>query len=128
MTDTEGLPYVLPMNFGYCDGILYIHGSSEGKKAAALQAHPDVCVNFSTDHLLRYQSEQVACSWSMKYRSVLCHGKAVPITDPEEKIQALHVIMAQYTDRKFTYNLPSIREVFIWMIRVERFEGRIFGY
>ena len=25
MADTDGTPYVLPMNFGYKDGVIYLH-------------------------------------------------------------------------------------------------------
>ena len=128
MTDLQGMPYVLPMNFGFRDRTIYLHGAAHGKKIDCLKAHPDVCINFSTDHLLRYQNEEVACSWSMRYRSVLAYGKAVFIETPEEKAAALDIIMRQYSDRSFRYNPPSIREVCCFKVPVERFEGRAFGY
>ena len=128
MTDLEGNPYLLPMNFGFKDGVIYIHGAQKGKKIDILKVNPQVCVNFSTDHQLRFQSEEVACSWSMRYRSVLAYGRVEFITDPTEKISALDIVMAQYSDRSFLYNPPSIREVNVWKIKVDRFEGRIFGY
>jgi nitroimidazol reductase NimA-like FMN-containing flavoprotein (pyridoxamine 5'-phosphate oxidase superfamily) len=128
MTDLEGNPYLLPMNFGFKDGVIYIHGAQKGKKIDILKVNPQVCVNFSTDHQLRFQSEEVACSWSMRYRSVLAYGRVEFITDPTEKISALDIVMAQYSDRSFRYNPPSIREVNVWKIKVDRFEGRIFGY
>jgi len=128
MTDKEGKPYVIPMNFGFRDGTIYLHGSQHGKKVTILRENPDVCINFTTDHLLRYQSEQVACSWSMKYRSVLCYGRVEFIEDPEEKTVALNAVMAQYTSRDFSYNPPSIREVCVWKVVVTKFEGRAYGY
>ena len=128
MTDLEGNPYLLPMNFGFKDGVIYIHGAQKGKKIDILKVNPQVCVNFSTDHQLLFQSEEVACSWSMRYRSVLAYGRVEFITDPTEKISALDIVMAQYSDRSFRYNPPSIREVNVWKIKVDRFEGRIFGY
>ncbi len=128
MTDLEGKPYLLPLNFGYKDDVIYLHGAQKGKKIDILRQHPDVCVNFTTDHLLRYQNEQVACSWSMKYRSVLCYGQAEFITLAEEKIAAFHIVMAQYANRDFTFNPPAIREVNVWKIRVLKYEGRSYGY
>lgn len=127
MADHDGTPYVLPMNFGYRDGVIYLHGAQEGKKIRVLEQRPSVCINFTSDTELRYQNEQVACSWNMKYRSVLCYGDVEFIESAEEKVAALDIIMAQYSSREFRYNPPSIREVKVWRIRVLRFEGRAFA-
>ena len=128
MADRDNQPYVIPMNFGFSEDVIYIHGSQKGKKTNILRQFPKVCINFSTDHLLRYQNEEVACSWSMKYRSVLCYGQAEFITDPDEKIKALNIIMHHYANREFRFNPPSIREVNVIRVRVERYEGRKYGY
>ncbi|MCX6304789.1 MAG: pyridoxamine 5'-phosphate oxidase family protein [Bacteroidetes bacterium] len=128
MVDQGGKPYVLPMNFGFNNDVIYLHGAQHGKKIDILKQHPDVCINFTTDHILRYQNEEVACSWSMKYRSVLCYGKAEFITEPEEKISAFHTVMAQYTKGEFKFNPPSIREVCVWKVKVDKIEGRAYGY
>ena len=128
MVDSEGKPYVIPMNFGFDGDTIYLHGSKYGKKAEILKHHPEVCINFSTDHLLRYQNEEVACSWSMKYRSVLCFGTAELITDTDEKIASFHIVMAHYTKGEFNFNPPSIREVRVWKVKVAKIEGRAYGY
>ena len=128
MVDPEGKPYVIPMNFGFTGDYVYFHGSSTGKKVEVLKNNPDVCISFSTDHELRYVDEEVACSWSMRYRSVLVYGKAEFVEDPEEKIDVLNVFMAHYTDRKFEYNAPSIREVMVFKVKVDKMEGRVYGY
>ncbi|MFH1160343.1 MAG: pyridoxamine 5'-phosphate oxidase family protein [bacterium] len=128
MVAPAGEPYLVPMNFGYADDVIYLHSAQRGKKIDCLKKNPAVCINFTTDHALRYQSEQVACSWSMKYRSVLCYGKVEFIEDLEDKVQALNVVMKQYTEREFTYNPPAIREVSCWKVKVAKFEGRVYGY
>ena len=128
MVDPEGKPYVIPMNFGYADDHVYFHGSATGKKVDFLKNKPDVCISFSTDHELRYVNEEVACSWSMRYRSVLVHGKAEFVEDPEEKINILNVIMGHYADREFEYNAPAIKEVMVFKVEVGLMEGRVYGY
>jgi uncharacterized protein len=128
MTDLEVKPYVIPLNFGFREDVIYLHGAGHGKKIDILKQNPDVCINFSIDHELRYQNEEVACSWSMKYRSVLAYGKVEFIEDPAEKAAALDIIMSQYTDRSFRYNPPSLAEVCCFIVKVTRFEGRAFGY
>jgi len=128
MVDPEGKPYVIPMNFGFAGDYIYFHGSATGKKVDVLKNKSDVCISFSTDHELRYVTEEVACSWSMRYRSVLVYGKAESVEDPDEKIDILNVIMAHYADRKFEYNAPSIREVMVWKVKTDKIEGRVYGY
>lgn len=34
MADTDGTPYVLPMNFGYKDGVIYLHSGAGWTKAS----------------------------------------------------------------------------------------------
>ena len=36
IVDMEGNPYVVPMNFGYEDGIIYLHSGPEGSKVEML--------------------------------------------------------------------------------------------
>jgi len=128
MVDDNDVPYVLPMNFGLHEGNIYLHSAQTGKKISILRKRPQVCVSFSTDHELRYQSEQVACSYGMKYRSVLAHGKVEFIEDFDEKVKALNIIMQHYTGKDFKYSDPSIHEVLVWRVVVEKWEGRNYGY
>ncbi|NTV84633.1 MAG: pyridoxamine 5'-phosphate oxidase family protein [Bacteroidales bacterium] len=128
MVDPEGKPYVIPMNFGFDGDYVYFHGSATGKKVDVLKNNPEVCISFSTDHELRYVNEEVACSWSMRYRSVLVYGKAEFVDDPEEKIKILNCVMAHYTERPFEYNAPAIREVMVFKVKAERIDGRVYGY
>jgi uncharacterized protein len=128
MVDNEGKPYVLPFNFGYDEGVIYFHSSRHGKKIDILQGHPFLCVAFSTDYLLRSQNEDVACSYSMKYRSVLAYGKVEFIEDPDRKMKALAIIMKNYSSREFLLNSPSVREVNCWIMKVEKFECKVYGY
>ena len=128
MVDKAGKPYVVAMNFGFADQVIYLHSAQNGKKIEILKDNPAVCINFSTDHELRYQHEEVACSWNMKYRSVLCYGNVKFVEDPTEKIRILNVIMNHYAGKDFTYNDPAIREVNCWIVPVDTMEGRAFGY
>jgi nitroimidazol reductase NimA-like FMN-containing flavoprotein (pyridoxamine 5'-phosphate oxidase superfamily) len=128
MVASDNSPYVIPMNFGYSGGFIYLHSSRTGRKIDILKTNNMVCVSFSTDHELRWQSEEMACSYSMKYRSVLAFGKVEFIEEAERKIEAMNCIMRQYTSKEFTYNEPSIREVAVYKVIVEKLEGRVYGY
>lgn len=128
MTDPDGIPYVLPFNFGYRDGIIYLHSAGHGRKIDILRQNPSVCIVFSTDHKLNFQSEQVACSYSMHYRSVQAFGKVEFVDETEEKVAILNIVMSNYTEKVFSYNPPSLKEVCTYKIAVERFSGKVFGY
>jgi len=128
MVDPESKPYVIPMNFGFDGDYVYFHGSARGKKVDVLKNRADVCISFSTDHELRYVDEEVACSWSMRYRSVIVYGKAEFVENADEKINCLNIIMSHYADRKFEYNVPSIREVMVFKVKVDKIDGRVYGY
>lgn len=129
MVDQENKPYALPFNFGYADDILYIHSAPVGKKIDILRKNPHVCVAFSNDHELHKQSETVACSYGMKYRSVLIEGKVEFVEDYDEKIRILNIIMRQYTKRDdFSYNSPAVVNVAVMRIKVESLSAKAYGY
>ena len=128
MVDSYGKPYALPMNFGYVEKTLYLHSAPEGKKIDVLKNNPEVCVVFSTDHELRWQNSEVACSYSMKYRSVLLFGLVSFVVDEQEKLVALESIMRQYTDETYRFSEPAVKNVCVMKVEVQTMEGRAYGY
>ncbi len=129
MVDSDGLPYVIPFNFGYNDGKLYIHSAPEGKKIEIWKHNPKVCIAFSTDYEMRIQSEKIACSYSMKYRSVLVHGEVIPIHEFDSKIQVLNIVMEKYAGKSdYSYSKPAVDNVKVFEIKIDRVEGRVYGY
>lgn len=128
MVDTQNMPYVVPMNFGLYNNNIYLHSAPDGRKIAFLKKKADVCVNFTNDHHLRWQNEGVACSYSMKYRSIRAFGKVEFIDDYDEKVKHLNVIMQKYTGKDFPFNEPAVRDVLCWRVMVHTWEGRVYGY
>ena len=128
MVGKDGKPYVLPMNFGYEDDHIYFHSARTGHKVDILEANPDVCISFSTDHELRWVNEEVACSWGMKYRSVLAYGRVEFIDDYDAKEAALKIIMKNYSEREFTFNAPAVKDVLVYRVKIEKLHGRAYGY
>ncbi len=128
MIDQEGKPYVLPFNFGYDEGVIYLHSAQEGKKIDILKNNPNVCITFSTDHKLFHRHEPVACSYGMKYRSVLAYGRIEFIDDYDKKVRGMNIIMKKYVGREFEYNAPAINNVCIYILDAEKMEGKESGY
>ncbi|MDH6305716.1 nitroimidazol reductase NimA-like FMN-containing flavoprotein (pyridoxamine 5'-phosphate oxidase superfamily) [Parabacteroides sp. PF5-5] len=127
MADTDGTPYVLPMSFGYRDGVVYLHSSQEGRSISILERNPRVCITFCTDPQLTFQHPEVACSYSVRSRSVIGWGIVTYEEDPEKKRDALKVLMRQYADQNFHYNDPAVRNVKIWVVPLTEMTCKEFG-
>ena len=127
MADAEGTPYVLPMNFGYSDGCIYLHSALEGRSISILKKNPKVCITFSTDHELVFQSPEVACSYRMRSKSVICWGNVRFEEDFDKKAKALDIIMKQYSDKEFRYSEPAVKNVKIWIVKVDEMTCKEFG-
>ena len=121
-------PYVLAFNFGYENKTIYLHTSNYGGKLGILERNNNVCIEFDVDHELFYRDKEVACSWTWKYRSVIAHGKAEIIDDYEEKIKGLKIFMKNYSDMNFKFSKPSVDNVIVIKIKIEKITGRQFKY
>ncbi len=125
--DTDGTPYVIPMNFGYKEGVIYLHSAPEGSSLRILERNNKICVTFSTDHKLVFQHPQVACSYRMKSKSVITWGRVDFEEDFDKKTEALNIIMSQYSDKEFKYSDPAVVNVKIWKIKIEKMTCKAFG-
>ena len=127
LVDEEGCPYVIPMNFAYHEGVVYLHSGHEGSKVEMAQRRPQVCITFCEGHELVWQHPQMACSYSMKSRSVVCRGKVQFVDDLAEKRRLLDIFMRHYTDTACGYSDVAVRNVLLWTVPVEEMTCRSFG-
>ena len=127
LTDDRGEPYVVPMNFAYADGVVYLHSGPGGSKVRFATERPRVCLTFCEGHDLVWMHAQMACSYSMKARSVMCRGSIAFVEDLAEKRRALDLMMKHYTDTPCGYSDPGVRLVLIWQVKVEEMSGKSFG-
>ena len=129
VADENNMPYVLPMNFGFRDNVIYLHSAQYGRVIDILDKNPNICVTFCTDSELAYQNLEVACSYRVKAKSVVAFGKVqfMDNNDLEAKRDALNVIMQQYSDMEFKYNDPAVRNVKVWLVPVDQMTCKEFG-
>jgi len=127
MVDKEGIPYVLPMNFGYQDKVVYLHSAQEGHSIEILKQNPNVCITFNTQNELVHQHADVACSYRMRSKSVMAWGKVYFEEDLQKKTKALNAIMRQYSDKLFNYSEPAVKNVKIWCVELEKITCKEFG-
>jgi len=126
---TEGdHPYVLPMNFAYEEDIIFLHAAPEGHKLDVLKANPNVCVNFNTGNEVFHRHKEVGCSWGMKFKSVNAFGRAGFIEDYDEKYRIMQLFMMKFAGEPYEFSEPSIRNVAIIRIDIEKLTGKTYGY
>lgn len=121
-------PYVVPFNFAIHEKTIYLHSDNVGYKLEILAKNPKVCANFNSGNELFYRHEQVACSWGMKYKSVNAFGKIEFIDDYQQKYQVMKYFMLKYAGKDYEFSEPSIKNVKIMAIRVDKFTGKKYGY
>ena len=71
-------PYVVPTDFTFEDGAIYIHTPDRGLKAKLARANPNVC--FEVD----WYNETVT-----DFRSVIIRGRMAEVSDPAERSRAM---------------------------------------
>jgi len=127
ITETDGTPYVIPMNFGYLNGEIILHSAPEGKHLSLLKLSNRICVTFCSNRKLVYQHPDVACSYSMNSQSVVCKGSVTYIEDLAEKAEAMNQVMKKFSDRTFAYSTPALRNVKVWRVSVDEITAKSFG-
>ncbi|MFK0159561.1 pyridoxamine 5'-phosphate oxidase family protein [Streptomyces sp. NPDC090493] len=102
----DGAPVVLPTLYGRVGEVLYLHGSTGSRPLRMTgQADPGLAVCVTVTHVDGLVLARSAFHHSVNYRSVVVHGVAHQVTDPEEKSRALdalvdHVVPGRAADSR----------------------------
>lgn len=119
----EDQPYVVPLCFAYRDGDFFFHCAREGMKLDMIRKNTRVCVECDVDHEI--VASESPCEWGMKGRSVVGFGKVSLIETPEEKREALGLIMEHYGAKgPFVYKEKGFEKSLILRVRVETMTGK----
>jgi nitroimidazol reductase NimA-like FMN-containing flavoprotein (pyridoxamine 5'-phosphate oxidase superfamily) len=115
-------PYVVPVSYGYRHRTVYIHSASVGRKIAALQAHPRVCLEFEGE--CKVVAATMACGWSMHCSSVIAWGQAAFLGDRAAIIDALNVIMAHYGGPAVSPSADALDKVVLIQVAIDAWTGK----
>ncbi|MFD7668824.1 pyridoxamine 5'-phosphate oxidase family protein [Streptomyces sp. NPDC059788] len=103
----DGAPVVLPTLYGRVGNRLYLHGSTGSRplRMAGEAADPGLPVCVTVTHVDGLVLAKSAFHHSINYRSVVVHGIAHQVTDPDEKTAALdalvdHVVPGRAADSR----------------------------
>ncbi|MER6155951.1 pyridoxamine 5'-phosphate oxidase family protein [Streptomyces sp. NPDC001868] len=90
----DGAPVVLPTLYGRVGETLYVHGSTGSRPLRMTgQADPGLPVCLTVTHVDALVLARSAFHHSINYRSVVVHGTAHQVTDPEERRIALDALV-----------------------------------
>jgi len=119
---SDGEPYVVPMSFGFRDGVIYLHCAREGRKIAALRADARVCFEVCCDtEIIR---KDKACNWTYHFRSVIGRGRVTFVSDYAEKLEGLSVIMEHYGSSEHSFGEKSVEATEVLRVDIEEMTGK----
>jgi uncharacterized protein len=118
----NGQPYIVPLSFGYDGHYVYFHAALEGRKVDILKRNSRVC--FELDILEEVVSSDQACSWSMKYESVIGFGVAEIVENIEAKKAALNCIMQQYSGSNWNFNEQTLENTLAIRVKVQEIHAK----
>ncbi len=104
----DGRPYVVPLHYCYeyagTDLTLYMHSARSGRKIDVIGGGAPCFVELECDVDLDDGGSapyKLACKYGSFYSSVMGEGTASLVTDADEKVHALRLLMRQQTGRSF---------------------------
>jgi nitroimidazol reductase NimA-like FMN-containing flavoprotein (pyridoxamine 5'-phosphate oxidase superfamily) len=123
----DGQPFVIPTSYGRKHDRLYIHGSAASRMLRQMKDGVPVCVTVTLlDGLVLARS---IFNHSMNYRSVVILGKATPVDDAVEKIEALrllseHIIPGRWADARQP-NERELKATLVMRVPIEEFSAKV---
>ena len=121
----DNKPYVVPMNFAYFNGIIYLHSHKDGMKMSNIKKNPNVCFEVDDGEII---TGKQTCDFSWRYKSAIAFGKARIIESDEERVDALKIISDKYSfgnGKTVTLELmENFKHLRLIEIKVERMTGK----
>ncbi len=123
----DDAPYVVPMHYGYeLEGgrlTLYMHCAGEGRKLDLIRANPKAFIEIETDWM-PFSGGEVACRYGASYSSVMGSGRAEIVTDADEKVRGLKILMQTQTGREFQITHEQAEHVAVIRVDVDAFTAK----
>jgi nitroimidazol reductase NimA-like FMN-containing flavoprotein (pyridoxamine 5'-phosphate oxidase superfamily) len=98
-------PYVVPLNFVWWNGAIYVHGAEEGRKVEMLKKNSRVC--FTVSEHFGTMVHPVPAKTDTSYMSVMLFGKATIVSDIDEATMAMQQLLDKYVPGYFSSPLSK---------------------
>ncbi|HKZ60895.1 MAG TPA: pyridoxamine 5'-phosphate oxidase family protein [Nitrososphaera sp.] len=129
--DRNGYPQVIPMNFVWADGAIYMHSHPAGEKLDNMLRNPQV--GFEVDQHVcflpsYYFHPTDASQADTLYISVVIKGTASLVRDNGEKARALNALMEKYQKEggyeQLAPEMPVLQEVAVIKVVPDEMRGK----
>lgn len=129
--DKDGFPQVIPMNFAFVNGIIYMHSHVRGEKLENIKSNQKV--GFEVDREIEFlpsyfTSPTDASQADTLYISVVIKGDGIIVNEKEEKTLALNALMEKYQPEggyeRLTPDMHVVDEVAIIKVIPRTMKGK----
>lgn len=119
------MPFLVPVFYAFDGSSLYFHSAQSGSKIEILKRNNNVCFEISIDNGFIESDEP--CDFEARHRTVIGTGKASFVEDEADKIKALDLIVAHFTDKKFAYPKSNLDRTAVIRIEITSLKGKKHG-
>jgi uncharacterized protein len=118
--------YIVPVNFGYKDGFIYMHSAPNGRKMDIIKRNNHV--TFEIEYNSDIVTGETACKWTARYRSIMGKGIITIVTDHQRKKDGLDIVMDKYGFKgNKEYDEASLSRMIVLELRIESLTGKQSG-
>ncbi|THF65992.1 pyridoxamine 5'-phosphate oxidase family protein [Pseudothauera nasutitermitis] len=123
---TDGnVPFLVPVFYAYDGQALYFHSAPQGSKVEIMKRNDLVCFEVSIDHGII--EDEMICDFEARHRTVIGLGRTRFVGDRAEKIRALDLIVARFTNRAFEYPVANLDRTLVVRIDIDSVKGKQHG-
>ncbi len=119
----DNVPYIVPVSFGYSDNAIYFHTAQEGQKVEFIDAGHIACFELELGVRLLTEGSN-PCDWGFSYQSVIGYGTIHELTEHQEKVRGLELILRQYVTGKWPMAAPHVEHTRVWKLDIESITGK----
>ena len=117
-----GEPYVVPVDYGFAEGAVFVHSALQGHKLDVISRNPRVCFEVTVD--AEVERSTSVCDWTSRFASVIGFGTARLLHDADEKAAALTHIVRHYGELDERVTARRTAGVAVLRIDIERMTGK----
>lgn len=121
-------PYIVPLSYGYdaARHALCLHTAAAGRKIEFIERNPRVCFEIEGPYELR--RGDTACSWGLRYESLIGYGVLREVVGTDDKAEALACLMRQQAGGEpmepWAFSEREVGATRVWRLTIESISGK----